>query len=245
MQALALGLLMNCWAKSFSKCDGKISREHVLSRSVLAEDDSSGPITVTRSGGEAFQASIESLTSKILCAHHNSALSNLDEEAGKLSIALRHAMNSPHVPRQVKVDANLFERWLLKTLINSVVSGFSNIAKSSPRNQSPVSKEMIEIAFGSKQFRGCAGAYFVGKNDLGAVYDTEFHFIPLFSAPHRAVVGMLFRFRNMWFLLWLSKGKISRSARELEIIKNSSLTKLNPGTKFYFQGDQSRSITFE
>jgi hypothetical protein len=92
----------NCYLRAAGDCSDDISREHYISRDVLAE---LGP-TITIHGlpwlapDERRVVGIESLTAKILCRRHNSALAPLDAEAGRFFRALR------------EIDENLYEKSL-------------------------------------------------------------------------------------------------------------------------------------
>ena len=82
---------MGCFAVHLGDCSGGISKEHYVSRSVLAIAGN----TVQVSGfpwqepDEPLEIGIGALTSRILCSHHNSELSPLDETASKFLRALK------------------------------------------------------------------------------------------------------------------------------------------------------------
>jgi hypothetical protein len=66
-----------CWAAHVGGCSEKISREHLISRSLFPNP------TVLVEGFDWCEkprkVGIDTLTRKILCTHHNSALSTADE----------------------------------------------------------------------------------------------------------------------------------------------------------------------
>lgn len=111
-----------CYAASLGDCDGKPSREHYISRSVLrlASDT---PTVEGMPGLPDGQYSIKSLASKILCQKHNTALSHLDAVAAQAIGALhrfdeefKDAAGTPF-PDLVVVDGDLLERWLVKVAL--------------------------------------------------------------------------------------------------------------------------------
>jgi len=66
-----------CWASSLGDCEGKITREHLISKGLFLDD------TIIVKGyswckDETIKVSLASLTSKILCKKHNSLLSEID-----------------------------------------------------------------------------------------------------------------------------------------------------------------------
>src|ERR1700744_5970980 len=66
-----------CWAASLGDCEGKISREHLVSESLLPE----GGVMVSGlpwCKDEPKPLGNAALTGKILCQKHNSELSELD-----------------------------------------------------------------------------------------------------------------------------------------------------------------------
>ena len=77
-----------CWANSLGDCDGKISREHTVSESLFKGTyvDVKG---FSWCKSEEKRIGLGSLTKKILCEKHNSALSPLDAAASHAFDVLR------------------------------------------------------------------------------------------------------------------------------------------------------------
>jgi hypothetical protein len=117
-----------------------MSKEHVFSRSIF--EPGRGDIAVQGMvnmpdgsiGGDWPKA-------RILCAHHNSALSPLDSEAKKLADGLRKGLAGSG-QTVVHLSGVLLERWVLKTVINQMVSGLGSQEKWKPAPQ------WVQIAFG-------------------------------------------------------------------------------------------------
>ena len=131
-----------CWANPLGGC-GSLSREHVVSRSVIASVCGC-PLVV--SGFPILPAGrigINSLTANILCREHNSALSVLDSVAATLIAFLRKARDPG--PHQVELDGELLERWLLKTMINVLVAGWADGRRWSPDGR------LVEAIFGKRE----------------------------------------------------------------------------------------------
>lgn len=107
-----------CFLSHVTPCQGGISREHYISRSVL-EKIGEGSVQI---GGLDWQAKnqlqsigIGALTAKILCEKHNSALSHLDTEAGRLFQTIHLIDKQPDaVSDHSDFDGRTIERWLLK-----------------------------------------------------------------------------------------------------------------------------------
>lgn len=75
----------NCYLRDTRDCSNRITREHVLSASILRQ--LGGVIVVSGmpwlAPGETMSLTVDNLAAKILCKRHNEALSPLDAEAGR------------------------------------------------------------------------------------------------------------------------------------------------------------------
>ena len=77
-----------CWAAPLGGCGGGISREHLVSGCVFP-DQSIFVKGLDWCLHDPKEVRIETLTSKILCKDHNSALSELDSAAGSAFDSIR------------------------------------------------------------------------------------------------------------------------------------------------------------
>src|SRR3972149_5105096 len=78
----------NCWAESLGDCDGGISREHIVSKSLFVSSyvDVKGFEWCKE---ETERIGLASLTKKVLCRKHNSQLSKIDSAAAHAFDVLR------------------------------------------------------------------------------------------------------------------------------------------------------------
>jgi len=83
--------MLKCWASVLGDCD-KQSREHYISR-CLWTNENLMVVVPSWNDGQPKQININSLFSRILCEHHNNALSDLDREAGKYFKAVEWIIN--------------------------------------------------------------------------------------------------------------------------------------------------------
>jgi hypothetical protein len=156
-----------CWATSLEDCEGKISREHLVSQSLFPE----GNITVSglhwcKDGPKTV--GLAALTGKILCQKHNSELSELDttvkqafetfDESMQLFQARSKLQRRRWTIKTFNIDGALLERWFLKTLINLSHGGQWIIGEGSHAAGLP-NDELVRIAFGKATFREKAGLY--------------------------------------------------------------------------------------
>lgn len=158
-----------CWANGHGECSNKISREHLISSGIFEDQN----ILI---GGDPWcqgserKISVASLTAKILCTKHNSAISPLDEE-GINAVRLFEQffpdnMKSNHkAPFKDVINGHLFERWLLKTAINNSVKSDLHIgigmSDSSLGKPSPY---LLAVVFGELQFTHQMGLYVIGNS---------------------------------------------------------------------------------
>lgn len=112
-----------CYFAFTNNCDGRLSKEHIISKAVLKEI--STPKIFLHSRGEVRQHSINSsgLTVRRLCQRHNSGFHRIDSEAGRFLRAIQKADQVLNEKPDRALRLYLFhgedlERWLLKTLLN-------------------------------------------------------------------------------------------------------------------------------
>ena len=69
--------MSECWATPLGDCAGKISREHIITRGIFENDETS--VQGFPWCPEPVRISLNGFTAKILCEKHNSALSTADD----------------------------------------------------------------------------------------------------------------------------------------------------------------------
>lgn len=119
-----------CYLAGCSDCEGGMSREHYISRSVLDLIFGDGPASIigtpwARNGVD--NVSVSSLTAKILCQKHNNELTHLDSAAkdffGAIQAAQLKLQAKTTVSTVARIDGDLLERWVLKLVAGMLVSG--------------------------------------------------------------------------------------------------------------------------
>ena len=110
-----------CYLASSLNCGGGLSREHYISRALIDQRD------VFVRGmpwqkAEVQRLSPDSLTAKILCRRHNSALSPLDAHAQRLFLGIEEASHHAskrslsRKPQFFMTSGDAVELWAMKTL---------------------------------------------------------------------------------------------------------------------------------
>ena len=192
-----------CWAAPLGSCSEETGREHIVSESTLPGSQ------INLRGFPFLQGRTLTLDKKhfkinILCKRHNNALSKVDA-AGTVSFnRLRDAAKPDLGP--YTINGTLFERWLLKTLINmEVVADF----KVKPR------RDIVEIAFGQRTFEPNAGLFFLREGSDLQLGDERVSYTRLTEdGRNDKIIGGRFTVRNFELLLTLGPNPFS----ELQII---------------------------
>jgi hypothetical protein len=207
MATNAEDVIQGCWAAPLGNCGGGISREHYVSECVFSNQS----IFVQGMDfclDEPKELRIESLTAKILCRDHNSALSELDSAAGRAFQAIRDYADmtterdkTPYVnwaPTQFTIDGPRLERWCLKTLLNFSFNRRLTIGPGT-HQAGTVPNLLARIAFGLEEFTDGRGLYTAFKQNETFVFDD--HFLYVAKAQGSNLAMGLFRLGGFRFYL--------------------------------------------
>lgn len=145
----------HCWASEVSPCRGSMSREHTVSGNLFSGK------TVVVSGfpwceGKTKRIGVAAHTRWSYCRGHNSELSPLDAEGGRTFRAIGQDPRLP--PRHVTVSGWLFERWVLKTVLNVLQDGEAAWPDGSPRDERPP-LPLLRRVFGTDPITSPMGLY--------------------------------------------------------------------------------------
>jgi hypothetical protein len=201
--------MKKCWANTLGDCSDKISREHIVSKSLFTGDK------VSVHGfpwckEEPVEVGISAITSKILCEDHNGRLSELDAAASHAFKVLREVERLSQVRRKLKkrywrvakykIDGTLLERWFLKTTIN--ICYRKDFLLDPNNNELGIpSQDIVQIAFGMAKFsngRGLYNASYVGQD----IYTSEaVSMQPIYRDSDNLLIGAFFFFFGFSFYL--------------------------------------------
>lgn len=112
-----------CYFSFTNDCDGGMSGEHVVSKAVLRHISDKEIIIEGGNFSRKVSINSDSLKTKRLCRRHNTAVSPIDAEAGRLmkavqQVVLMLAGEVDAIQRLYFFNQFDIERWLLKTLLN-------------------------------------------------------------------------------------------------------------------------------
>ena len=178
-------VIQGCWAAPLGNCGGGISHEHYVSECVFPNQ------SIFVQGldfclDKPKELRIESVTAKILCKDHNSALSELDSAAGSAFKVIRDYANmtterdkTPYInwmPMQFTIDGPRLERWCLKTLLNFSFNRQLIIGPGT-HDAGTVPGELVRIAFGIEEFMSGRGLYTAFKQKETFIFDDHFRYV--------------------------------------------------------------------
>ena len=158
---------LGCYLAGTTDCSADLSREHYISKSVLQAIGN----TVAASGvpwlpdGQEKEIGINSLTARILCSRHNSALSLLDSAAGAFFEKLQEIevdLQQKSLSRKhsfVLMSGEALELWMLKLACGLFYS--KNAAADGARliDQHEVNEELVHEALLFGRWREGCGLY--------------------------------------------------------------------------------------
>jgi hypothetical protein len=211
--------MANCWASCLGNCSDEQSREHIVSKSLFAMP-AVAVYGLPWCKEEEKTVGIESLTAKILCRTHNSALSDLDAEAGQAFRALHDqselaalraklAKRSRVRPKYFKVDANKLARWCLKTLINVSYQGDLLISPEADSRGVPPST-LVRVTFGFAPWPAGAGLYLAGQVGTTLNISESLQVATVLNRSGEVLQGALITFRGFRFALSLMPGRVEQ-----------------------------------
>jgi len=202
-----------CYASQLKDCSKDISGEHYISHGVLKILSLEGNLEVNgfpwQKSGEWKSIPTAKMTSNILCARHNAALSPLDNVAIRFADTLNQIDESRRTRSENKPEKyHLFngydlERWMLKTLCGIVFSKNASNNKRRIDSWAP-SLDWLKILFENQSLLKNRGLFFSGKIGKEIYKINEFEFTPLTSKSNMIDGGVL-KIKYLRFILAMTK----------------------------------------
>jgi hypothetical protein len=201
--------MKKCWASILGDCDNKISKEHLISNSILDPKINVIGFEWCKDTPKTIGAS--SLTSTFLCQKHNAELSPCDAEILKfktvndkfnkmMGVINKYGFQKKKIPVIYHVNGMLFEKWFCKTLIN-----VSLLDKQNPIENLP---EILPYIFRDKEFQEPFGLNSAAKINQVIIhnYGTDLGLGPLYNNTDSGkieLIGGFFTFQGLHFILLL------------------------------------------
>jgi hypothetical protein len=198
-----------CYANALGNCSMTISREHFISEVVLKQQEIEGGVTAfgfSFLGAQSKSMPINGMASKILCEAHNSALSPLDSEAGRLFKYSLDIAFSYHQASLISIfSGEDIELWLLKTLLGIFYSdqiqvlSFDGLSK----RKYDINSSLVKILFQQCEWPKLWGLYLVE-----GMFSCDGHFLFHPNVEDDNLTGAHFRFCGQQFFLNLGAKKV-------------------------------------
>lgn len=200
---------MTCWASSLGGCDGKLSREHLVSEAFWPGE------SITAVGfpwckTEPKRVGAAAIVSKVLCRTHNSLLSPVDAggahafhalEASELLLQRRrHIAPQDWMRVGFAADGPLLERWFTKTAVNMLLVTGDEIRWALGGGSPSVPTQIVRAAFGIETLAHPLGLYLAAAIGESVLVIDGLSFMPIFEA-HDHFAAALFDFRGFRFVL--------------------------------------------
>ncbi|HEY1722227.1 MAG TPA: hypothetical protein VGG27_13365 [Magnetospirillaceae bacterium] len=204
----------NCYLNGTNDCSASISREHYLSATILEAiaEIEGGPLNAVGVRGMPWQKSdehkaigISSLTVSILCDRHNSALSPLDDEAGRFfrrlqAIAIDMGKSGPRPPTLVLFSGEMIERWMLKVILGIHFGGIAVVRGVRSRDAQSIDASAFTDALLGGRWKGDCGLYIRGAGQIVRT-PNEVGMAPILSADSQRLVGGIMQLMGLELLL--------------------------------------------
>jgi hypothetical protein len=210
---LQASVVDKCYLKELGSCDGGISAEHLISKSIIVFLKQDGDFSVSGlpwlEDGESKVLAPRNLTANCLCSKHNSALSPLDSAALKFFEMLRLCWVNDGTPLHYLVSGHDLERWLLKTLKAMAVSG--NLARGRQRLAGEFQQDLIDMLDHTSRWPALTGLYFIMS--LGSRTENRNHFqlAPLYGLENDIIAGLSANILGLPFLMMIEPPDMEKS----------------------------------
>ncbi len=217
--------ISGCWANVLDDCDGKLTREHIISVAATPHDSPNASrqqreqcvVRHSSRGGPkgtwTREMTVRNLVSHILCSHHNNGLSEVDTAGGAFCNAIRSFYTLAHERRFSRLhwemktfesDGLLLERWLMKTAVNLAVGYRDNrrIGSALVGVNEPTT-DLAEMIYGRRPVIEPYGVWFVSRPDHEILFEdslTAYHW----GIGEQVITGTLFAIYGLRFVVSLA-----------------------------------------
>lgn len=214
---------MKCWASSLRDCANGMSREHYVSDGIF-DGQSITAIGLTWCRDEPRTISLNSAVAKILCGKHNSALSDFDSEAAKLSrFLVSDVYRQPSVEASIKLNGRLLEKWALKTFLNL---GYLRALHREQPNAIEPPESLISYIYRNTSIPDGIGLYHVshsvGAHNIEA--GLSWNVIRNAELPHQ-VVGLTFIFYGVRFAVVIEPVRAESKIKSMGLVGECDFSK--------------------
>jgi hypothetical protein len=166
---------------------------------------------------------LNSAVANVLCTGHNSALSDLDNEAGRFSKFLIEAYLQPQGYHAITLNGWLLERWALKTFVN--LGYVQKLHRGQPNMIEPP-EWLVRYIFRNESIPDGIGLYHisdtVGPNNLYA--GISWNSIQAVEKPNK-VMGLSMIFYGVRFVVTVDPGRSENKIRKMGVANGFDFSK--------------------
>ena len=189
----------DCWASTLKDCARGASGEHYISDGIF-DGESVTAVGLSWCRDKPVTIGLKSAVAKILCGKHNSALSEFDAEAAKLSrFLVTDVLDQPLTESAITLQGRFLEKWALKTFFNL---GYIRGLHREQLNRLKPPLEIVRYIFHNAPVADGIGLYFVTGKIANEEYGTGLWW-NVIQNPQRLneIFGMAFTFFGIRFVL--------------------------------------------
>lgn len=218
-----------CYAKGKGACSSQMSAEHPIPLSVLQSfvDGKQVVVSGVQWADEEKLVGLASLTARVLCRDHNSALSNLDTELAKLQRAVEEAESQVRGDSSfetVAIDGGLIERALTKVALGTLSGGWLGNRAAGTRitefSGLPTAR-VVDLMLGRRRFGPRQGLYLdVPRGAVGAPSNFWLH--PISRDDGLAALGVGIRHVLFWLCLTGAPARAQRHPSALDFKRDGA-----------------------
>jgi hypothetical protein len=207
--------ISRCYMCTLGSCDGTISGEHLISKSIIEFIKDDGEFAVSGvpwlEEGESKILAPKNLTANCLCSRHNSALSPLDVAALRFFQMLRPCWVKDAAPLRYLICGHDLERWLLKSLKALAVSG--NLARGRQRLPGIFQEDvhLIDMLDDPTQWPELTGLYFIMAPGTRTENHNHFQLAPLYGLTNDVIAGLVANILGLPLLLMAEPPDMAKS----------------------------------
>jgi hypothetical protein len=184
----------SCYLRETSSCDSKITREHLVSESVLgvlAEKE----VAVTGLPwlkGKQKVLPFDALVSKCLCGAHNSRLASIDAAGARFFSSFQTCGTAENLPAQhFLLSGHDLERWLLKTAAALAVSDNFAIDGAVMENALDGAMNVLKLYEDVSAWRPPLGLYAMRGVGYQFTRKDEFQLAPITKKDNDQLAGII------------------------------------------------------
>jgi hypothetical protein len=176
-----------------------MSLEHIFSKATARKDPKTELAVKGMANMPDQSIGFDGPKSRILCKSHNSRLSSLDSEAKKLADGL-HKFVDGAKDTTVHLSGLLFERWVLKTVINYLASGLAHKERWLPN------ADLVRCVFGLNSLPSGCGLYLLRLDQYAPISTEQTGITPAWrgttdGTPYECVGAIVYLHGAAFFLL--------------------------------------------